>query len=680
MTLSNHKVSPAITSILAIVWAFSAIITFLNKFYEPLFLLAKLGRFFLVGFLIILVIAFGRSLLQIARIFFANALENILFSYVVGSLIGGYFLFALVAIFGVNKSIYSVALLIIGGIAARNVRLIASELRETARACFQKLQPILTQGGWLPGSGCALVISLTFVIILAPPFFYDVVVYHYGFPNYYIQSGGYHYNPDILQSNWPQLVQQWFMMLLCLDGYLSANMWHFFYLPLNLLALTAFIRFFNRSPVVAFYSIVFFVVSPLIFQLSAIPFIELALSLYTLSAMLAMLRFVYHRQNPKSYLILSGISAGAACAVKYTALLFSCGPVFAVLMAGIFRKMPVSRVLRQALLWGFIAGVSGSVFYVRTWINTGNPVYPMAYTLLGGTGWSVEQTKALFTGVPLFHMDSAQSVPELVMDFFDKTLGQVWRMSVQPGTRTAEISGLQFIAFVPFILMCLHKKKLRLIIVIGLVFLFLWLTNNYVFRYFAPLLGLFAFMGAYAWLKLLHHREPLLKLLLSAGLGLILFVNVWSILIQFGRHEPLKVAINAESESEYLSRKLASYPAIEYVNKLDQPVKVLFVGDEKSFYCTRSYVCNTTYNYNPLIVALGHSNSIDDVKRQLKKDGFTHIIVNFQELERLILNYNYTRGLPPEKAPMLPEFWRRACRPVFTHPQNSNVLVLEILD
>ncbi|MGC4046005.1 MAG: hypothetical protein QM758_19605 [Armatimonas sp.] len=48
------------------------------------------------------------------------------------------------------------------------------------------------------------------------------------------------------------------------------------------------------------------------------------------------------------------------------------------------------RAWKQGVQWGLVSLGVGAVWYLKSWCFAGNPVYPFAYSILGGRYWSVE--------------------------------------------------------------------------------------------------------------------------------------------------------------------------------------------------------------------------------------------------------------------------------------------------
>src|SRR5437667_4689533 len=84
----------------------------------------------------------------------------------------------------------------------------------------------------------------------------------------------------------------------------------------------------------------------------------------------------------------AGVMAGLAGASKVMGLLVPAlvGLALAVLL--VRRMVPVGRAAALVVAFGLVALLAASPCYVRNAVDTGNPIYPFGYRLLGGRHWS----------------------------------------------------------------------------------------------------------------------------------------------------------------------------------------------------------------------------------------------------------------------------------------------------
>ena len=126
-----------------------------------------------------------------------------------------------------------------------------------------------------------------------------------------------------------------------------------------------------------------FLTSPWAVRLAVHPYAEGALCAYGTLALLAVTIAVRRRrQRSIRPALLAGLLAGAAFGCKYPALLLIAAPAGLALLIA----CPVRRWLKLATFaCGFAA--PASPWLLKNLLETGNPVFPLLWDLLGGTGW-----------------------------------------------------------------------------------------------------------------------------------------------------------------------------------------------------------------------------------------------------------------------------------------------------
>jgi hypothetical protein len=94
------------------------------------------------------------------------------------------------------------------------------------------------------------------------------------------------------------------------------------------------------------------------------------------------------------------------------------------------------------------------------------------------------------------------------------------------------------------------------------------------------------------------------------------------------------------SRDEYLSRRLAYYPAAQWLNThTDTHARVLYLGETRLLYLARLVTLSSAYD-------AGHFDRLlapgaPPLWTTLKRLGVTHILVHGQEIDRLRGSYDY---------------------------------------
>ena len=126
-----------------------------------------------------------------------------------------------------------------------------------------------------------------------------------------------------------------------------------------------------------------FLTCPWAVRLAAHPYAEGALCAYgTLALLAVVITLRRRRQATLRPALLAGLLAGAAFACKYPALLQIAAPA-GIALAGASRTR---RWVKLALFACGFAALAGP-WLVKNLVETGNPVFPLLWSVLGGEGW-----------------------------------------------------------------------------------------------------------------------------------------------------------------------------------------------------------------------------------------------------------------------------------------------------
>jgi hypothetical protein len=96
----------------------------------------------------------------------------------------------------------------------------------------------------------------------------------------------------------------------------------------------------------------------------------------------------------------------------------------------------------------------------------------------------------------------------------------------------------------------------------------------------------------------------------------------------------------AYSPEEYRGHFFPAYPAFAYLNgRAPAGAKVLLVGESRSYYLKRPYQLSSAIDHGIVNQYLAGSRDAREFSAAVQRDGFTYLLVNFSELERLQERY-----------------------------------------
>jgi len=559
---------------------------------------------------------------------YSDPLEEIVFSTALG--LGALSLLTLglglVGLF--HRWLFWLLLLVLSVILYPQIRAIANLLQEG---------PILPTGTRLNRT---LAIYLVFILILAffqcltPPTAWDSQVYHLTGPKLYLQAHRLPVDIDIPYLGFPPLLEMLFTAGLLLKGDIVARLIHYAYGFLTLLALFAFAgRYFNRK--VAWLSMAIFYSVPSLVLISTWAYVDLGLIFYEFTAFSALIRWLEARD--KRWLALTTILCGLAMGVKYTSFIL---PItLALIIALKVRPEGLKEMAQALLLFGLLAIVVASPWYLKNFFSTGNPFYPFFF---GGTYW--DEFRAWWY---------SRAGTGLAFTAPWRLLVAPWEMTVLgiQGTESYDATiGPILLTVIPLLALVWRKiapEERRVIgyaILVCLIQYLFWLYGVaqsallVQTRLLFPIFALLALLAGYIVdkLALLTKQAFSLQWFVTTVLLLALGLNAVSSALHFISDSPLPYLAGFESKESYLTRHLGLYyTTVVHINEnLPPSAKILFLWEPRSYYCQRDCWSDALLDKFKHLTYKYHD--AEGIAEYLHREGVTHLLLYQTGLEHIL--------------------------------------------
>ncbi len=529
-------------------------------------------------------------------------------------------------------------LALLGVVGARQHRVMAGELRT-----FAADRPRLTVGGW----GLTLcfaafaVISLTGCFAPLTLLEWDSIAYHLADPKMYLLAHKIYYIPWEDHSNFGFTAEMWYLWAMLVRGTDAgvplAKLFHFACAAGACLAVYAFGAR-HLSPAVGKVAALTFAATPFVLWEAGTAYVDLATVFYTALTGLALAQGIVARDDKT--LRLSAVLMGLTLSTKATAL-GTLGLLGLGLLVWRLRglRQPVLPALLATAGWGALALLVGSPWLIKSAVYTGNPVYPFAYGLFGGRGWSTFAADFYTTWNASFGM--GHSLTDAVLVPWNMTQFLVPGHPVPPRpllpvhqsfndyqTPLQSWSPLLLGAlFFPAFLPKNGPKVPPMVLALGAFALgsgLLWLVEAQYARYLLPVLPACCLLAAWVLVRALQGRWLAGYALAGLGvlsLGFSLFVG--GLLLA----DQAPVVLGQETREAYITRGFAPYPAMQYVNTtLPANARLVFYGNPLGFYCDKPYVWGEPSHGT--FIPYSSFHSAEDLRQFLTAHGYTHLLVN----------------------------------------------------
>ena len=361
--------------------------------------------------------------------------------------------------------------------------------------------------------------------------------------------------------------------------------------------------------------------TPWFYRLATIPYAEGGYCFFTAVAALALAGLL--KRGPwtgreRTWALLAGWAAGAAFGTKYTAALFVVLPVCAVLLAIAWQH----RSLQSFGLGLAALAIAGGLWPLKNVLLTGNPVYPLAYELFGGRNWNAEKDRKWDRG----HTVPGYRLRQLQQNVIDVTAKSDWQ------------SALVF-AFAPAALLLSNRRRYAVSLWLAVLYVFAcwWLATHRIDRFWLPLLPVACALAAGGMAALARDGWRAACLLALAGavayFNLSLMAsplsgnNAYGMPLDDRLRDPLNTATGA---------------VVKYCNvRLLPTARVLSVGAADLFHLDRGYAYNTVFD-DCLFEQWTAGLQPPDAVAALRRRGFTHLFICWEEIDRYRKTYGYT--------------------------------------
>jgi hypothetical protein len=472
-------------------------------------------------------------------------------------------------------------------------------LRSKARPRFAL--PALSYLEWSVMVPAGALFLFTLLLALAPPsgmgMGWDGLSYHLTTIKLFVKQGRIVPIPSLVLSNYPMGMNILFTPGLMLGQAAAAQVLHFSMGLLAALAMASLAaRYANRT--VALLSPPLFLVIPLVQDEATWPMIDLGVTLYTCLALLALINWL--ETEDKHWLVVAGIMAGFSCSIKLTSI-FGAAALGMLLLGLVLAKRPwrlISWVV-PPLTFGVPLLLFGSPWYIKNYVMVGNPFMPYFYDVFGGAYWSPEANErymlyltSLGFKLPFFMLLAASVGCLLAAGFL------ALKTKDQPVVKM--LLGYTLLWLALWLVSGSPQQRFLLPIYPVAVLLTIWLISTFTQR----------------WAVL----QPVLYGVVTLGLVVGLGRSIQD------KGDMLAVGLGLESQEDFLSRKLYSYPAFQFANiHLPSSAKFLVFPENRTYYLDRSYIWGEPIG--SAIIDYAHYNSPTELLNRLENLGITHVIV-----------------------------------------------------
>jgi hypothetical protein len=505
-----------------------------------------------------------------------------------------------------------------------------------------------------------LFIGVEFLLNLTPPIARDAIIHHLAIPKLWIQNGGFFETPWADFSYYPLYVNLLYVIPLMFNNYILPSFIHMAFG----IATGVLVFFYLRERYGSIWGILgfsIFFTTPIVIWLSTSAYIDLGMTFFTTASLLSFVRWKESGYKKNLWLMISGIAMGFAVGSKYNALL--AWLITNLLIIAIYAREEKKQLaaIQYGLFFFIITGIVACPWYIKNFILTGNPFFPLFNSLFSAINSHVPMSEMVKRGLekPSGGVGFFQLRGYMYGESFLETLAIPLRMFFQGDDNSYQYFQGRLnpilIVFLPFAFFSpKDRKNLFLFLTFSVFFMVMafFLTEKQV-RYQLPVVPLLTIIGVSGIKNILdffnkerigvwkHHGiAKILTGFLIFSVGVLLFQNMQYLKERMDIIKPLPYVLGKESKDDFLQRHLGHYYAVRFINEnLPQDARVftIFFG-RRGYYLDRAYFNHRDFGTS--VIRNWAIQSVDEKKfiQAVKSFGATHIAMRTDLVDQFLSN------------------------------------------
>jgi len=448
---------------------------------------------------------------------------------------------------------------------------------------------------WALLATVSCLLALIFLRTVLPATDIDVLSYHLTGPLRFFSEGRFHHILTITPTNWPMAVEFLYGILITIYPDAPVGVVPFLF-GVIVIALVYLIARRIGSRLSAALAIVLLLLQWVFWWEMSTGMIDIASACFALLSLLV-LDSTSGRRNELPAIVLTAILAGLAATTKLQGICVIASILIVLYLRGRQGGTPVS--LKRCLLFGAVAFLIVAPWYVKTWIVTENPLYPLFQPVFGGNELSASGSERY---VSLYRLiDASHGLPSSV------PLTQA-NIMLYSGIRVV----VAVVGSVLVIWLSRNYPNAVLMIFSSAFATFICLTGSFHIRFLLP-----AYVTGVAGISYVAHRWGSVTAIPIVAAAIIFTVEIAHSRLHPDLPLAWAVSIGSMEKDEYLrSGSLRDYPAVEFANReLPTGSRILLGTDNENTAMLRhasfwaNYWLQDSFHYD------SHEHLLSDIRR-----------------------------------------------------------------
>ena len=459
------------------------------------------------------------------------------------------------------------------------------------------------------------------------------MVYHLNVPRIYANEHRIVGIPYNLFSNTFLNIEMLYTAALLIDRFVLANLIHLIFGLGSLMFLYAVARRNFGAPTAALATLIL-LFNPAVLNEMPIAYVDMGMVFYFLLSLYCLWRW-REEKNARWFGLLC-IFAGIFAGIKYTSIHGLVSICIMLVAAELFsggRKVPMA--IGRVAIFGGTVTLFVLPYLVKNYLITGNPVYPLMYTIFGGRWLTAGQVERMLAYVNTHGMGH---------DWLNLA-ALPWNITVHGNSGYAHFDAVitpLWLAFLPLFFFVRNKSAmLKWALCICVVYFLSWTASTHITRYLMPIFPLLSLICAHAVVALgkeTAESSRLLSSIFKSGYimlcGIVWFSFAYPYLLRVPR-EFGPVVWGMQTTHEFHAKRIPNYPVFKYINQnLPPDASLAFFWDNRGFFCEREQIGDSVFEAPSMIELVHEAGSASAFHEKLMEMGITHILFNELFLRR----------------------------------------------
>lgn len=469
------------------------------------------------------------------------------------------------------------------------------------------------------GTNLVLIIILfIFILInliasLSPPYLWDEVAYNIALPKVYAHHHKIIPIYDEFRSHFPFNINILFTIGILIANASLSKLFMFGYGTLLALAIFTFSRKYFSLRTGLLSALIYYTM-PMVSNHISSTYIDIGVAFYIFMAYYSF--YIWFETNKINWFLLSSIMTGLSLASKHTAIYFIPPLFFGLGYKLFFKDKNISTFFNKTAFYFLVVFLLVSPWYAKSYIHTGDPIFPFGYSLFKSEYWDIIKNQNLIKS------NFLESDKKTFVNFLIK----FWDLTMHSSTYGMLLGfGPVFLAFIPLIILMRRVNKVtRYLLICSIISMTIWFFNPQVLRYLMvyPMLSVISGDVIDSLLKI-KQLKKLVMLLLASTL-------IFNLILWYGANSiKLPYVFGLESEQDfYLKLKDDNgYNVFKYANEnLPKNSKLLLFKEARGYLSNLDYVVGDPLTQK--VIDYSKIWSSEDLYKGLKSLNITHVFIN----------------------------------------------------